>query len=96
MTYNVLKVMKALYDDLDGEHYALALGKATALSPGTLYPLLDRLEEAELVTGEWEAQPQGRRRRFFYRLSAEGIRQFETHRAGLGNPADAKALIPET
>ena len=90
MTHNVLKVMKTLYDDLDGEHYALALGKATELNPGTLYPLLDSLEDAGFIKGEWEMKPQGRHHRFFYRLSAEGIRHFEAYRAALGSLSNAE------
>jgi len=42
-------------------------------SAGRLYIVLDRLEDAGLVTGEWETpEPQERPRRRFYRLTPEG------------------------
>jgi PadR family transcriptional regulator, regulatory protein PadR len=83
ITLPLLRVLKVMYSDMEGEHYGLSLSRATGLSNGTLYPILDRLEDAGLITGDWEAQPSGRRRRFFYRLTGEGIRVFETHRAEL-------------
>ena len=37
----------------------------------SLYPLLYRLEERGWLKGDWEASPNGRRRRY-YRLTVEG------------------------
>src|SRR5690242_13129645 len=40
---------------------------------GSLYPALQRLEQEQLIEGEWEPYPpQGRRRRRVYRLTARG------------------------
>jgi DNA-binding PadR family transcriptional regulator len=33
---------------------------------GTLYPALHRMEQEELVTGKWEALPNGQERRYYY------------------------------
>jgi PadR family transcriptional regulator PadR len=45
----------------------------TGLGPGTVYPILDRLEKATWVSGHWEAdQPAGRPRRRLYEMTAAG------------------------
>ena len=47
--------------------------KAAGLKSGTLYPLLGRLEDEELVTSAWETpQHDGQRPRRYYRLTARG------------------------
>ena len=45
---------------------------APSLSPGTLYPLLHRMEAAGLLASEEE--PRGMRRRKVYRLTDKGLR----------------------
>ena len=40
---------------------------------GSLYPMLCRLEDRELITGRW-VEKAGERRRRFYKLTAEGRR----------------------
>ncbi|MFI6534175.1 PadR family transcriptional regulator [Nonomuraea sp. NPDC050547] len=45
----------------------------TDLGPGTVYPILERLENAGWITGEWEAAtPTDRPRRRVYTLSSVG------------------------
>lgn len=76
ITLNVLRVLEALYAGMDGEHYGLELAKAAGLSNGAFYPILDKLEDAGLVVGRWEDLDEsaaGRRRRCYYRLTAEGL-----------------------
>ncbi|MCS0636640.1 PadR family transcriptional regulator [Streptomyces sp. LP05-1] len=61
----------------DGESYGYEISKALAaggvgeIKGGTLYPVLNRLEEAGLVTAEFRAAERGPGRRY-YRLTAEG------------------------
>jgi PadR family transcriptional regulator PadR len=43
---------------------------------GTLYPLLARLLELDLVTDEWVESPEGRPRKY-YELTARGIRYLQ-------------------
>jgi DNA-binding PadR family transcriptional regulator len=45
------------------------------ISPGTLYPLLKRLETQGFLISEWRQE--GRRQKCFYRLSAAGLRLIE-------------------
>ncbi|GGR17539.1 PadR family transcriptional regulator [Deinococcus ruber] len=84
---NALQVMAVMYHDPNGQHYALSLSQATHLRNGTLFPILDKLEDMRLIEAEWEEKnPHGRRARRFYRLTAEGIQRFEDARAKLFTP----------
>jgi len=84
---NALQVMAVMYHDLNGPHYALSLSQATKLRNGTLFPILDKLENMGLIQAEWEEKnPHGRRARRFYTLTGEGITRFEDARARLFSP----------
>ena len=52
------------------ERVRAATGDLVAVNPNTMYPLLRRLEQDGLVSGEWE-HPERRSRRF-YRLTEPG------------------------
>ncbi|MFE7129706.1 PadR family transcriptional regulator [Streptomyces sp. NPDC057638] len=56
--------------------YGLELSRRSGLPNGTLFPLLERLQQAGWVERYWEAdasaEAEGRPRRRFYRLSAKG------------------------
>ena len=43
-------------------------------SPGSLFPVLHRLEQEGFVEGEWSTTPEGRRAKY-YRLTPAGQRQ---------------------
>lgn len=70
------------------------LCEETGLGSGTVYPILERLEEAGWIEGAWEAgRPADRPRRRFYLITAAG-------RAGKASaPArrrgGARVLAPE-
>ena len=50
------------------------LARETGLKSGTLYPILVRLADRELVEACWEeGEPAGRPRRHLYRLTADGL-----------------------
>lgn len=61
-----------------GFGYGFEIIEATGLGAGTVYPILRRLERAELVRSTWEpaerAQKEGRPPRRNYRITAEGER----------------------
>src|SRR6266480_2073047 len=47
--------------------------EVAGLGPGTVYPILDRLEQANWVSAYWEAnRPADRPRRRFYEMTAVG------------------------
>src|ERR1044072_2152165 len=68
-----LAVFGALLEDPTAGHYGYALSKVTGLASGTLYPILMRLAERDLLETRWE-QPTtpGRPPRHAYRLTADG------------------------
>lgn len=76
---NISPQTRALLEQLAASHPAWAhgydLSKATDLKSGTLYPILRRLHDAELLDAEWEPSPHlGKPPRHIYRLSEAGLR----------------------
>ncbi len=77
MTKHVVDVLAVLLDDPEEPKYGFAIAKATNLPSGTLYPILDRLEESGLIRGDWEdVNPTevGRPARYNYKLTNDGQR----------------------
>ena len=75
MTLQVRLVLQALTDEPGQERYGLEIVQATGLMPGTIYPILARLEQAGWLHSEWEVLDEhqaGRPRRRYYRLTADG------------------------
>lgn len=68
-TLDVLRVLEAS----EGPVWGLQVIQATSRGPGTVYPILERLEQWGWLESEWESDS-GRRgpRRRLYRLSADG------------------------
>jgi PadR family transcriptional regulator, regulatory protein PadR len=75
MTVPLERVLRAFLDDPAARRYGYDLMKAASLQSGTLYPLLARLEQHNLVDSAWETpQQEGQRPRKYYWLTGEGIR----------------------
>jgi PadR family transcriptional regulator, regulatory protein PadR len=49
------------------------------VSPGSLFPVLHRLEQEGFIAGEWSLTPEGRRAKY-YRLTAAGGRKLAEER----------------
>ncbi|BCL14157.1 hypothetical protein GCM10017556_18960 [Micromonospora sagamiensis] len=78
MTLQVQLVLRALLQDPERELYGLEIVDSTGLPPGTIYPILARLEAAGWVESRWEVidqQAEGRPRRRYYRLPPDGRTQ---------------------
>lgn len=76
MTLQVRLVLQAFLHAPDAPLYGLEVVEATGLLPGTIYPILARLEQAGWLVSEWEVvdeQAAGRPRRRYYRLTADGV-----------------------
>jgi PadR family transcriptional regulator, regulatory protein PadR len=58
----------------------LAAADGLLTSEGTVYPLLNRLRDAGLVTSEWQAN-EGERARRYYSISEAGRQSLEAFRA---------------
>uniref|UniRef100_UPI003F495DF8 PadR family transcriptional regulator n=1 Tax=Nonomuraea sp. CA-252377 TaxID=3240003 RepID=UPI003F495DF8 len=57
----------------------------TDLGPGTVYPILERLEQADWISGHWEPDaPQARPARRLYSISATGRQLYAEARARTG------------
>ncbi len=73
-TLDVLELLLEAHRD-GTELHGWAIMKATGRTGPTVYNVLDRLEDAKLIVGEWEDRnpdPSKPRRRF-YRLTGEGV-----------------------
>ena len=71
-----LLVLSAFLDDPEQERYGLELATAAGLEPGTIYPILVAFENAGwLRSREEQVDPrlEGRPRRRYYALTAEGV-----------------------
>src|SRR5918997_7198725 len=78
LTLQVELTLRAMLDGHEGQLYGLELVEATGLPPGTIYPIMARLESAGWVSSRWEETGQeakGRPRRRYYRLTADGVAQ---------------------
>lgn len=68
-----IKLLASLLTDARGWRYGYDLSKETGLTPGTLYPLLERFEKQGLLESEWRpSELEGRPPRHAYRLTRAG------------------------
>jgi PadR family transcriptional regulator PadR len=88
-----LSVLAALCADPSLWRHGYSIARDTGLKSGTLYPILIRLADRDLMEASWEdEQPAGRPRRHLYRLTPGGL---ATARAALAqNPAPAPVRPP--
>ena len=59
---------------------ALSGEEGLIIKEGTIYPLLNRLRNEDLVDAEWQPSPQGPKRKY-YRLTPKGERRLGAMRA---------------
>jgi len=69
-----LSVLAALAARPSDWRHGYDLARETGLKSGTLYPILVRLADRELVEACWEeGEPTGRPRRHLYQLTTDGL-----------------------
>src|SRR5690349_2849237 len=69
-----LAVLASLLEGRTEWQHGYDLARRTGLKSGTLYPILIRLADRDLVEARWEdEQPAGRPRRHLYRLTGDGL-----------------------
>ncbi len=82
----------------DGVAYGLDIVTGTGLPSGTVYPTLGRLKKRGLVSARWEdqriAEREGRPRRRYYELTAEGAAALAAGAARMANVAANLAAEP--
>lgn len=77
-----MRVLRALAADPLQWRYGYELGVEVALRSGSLYPILVRLSDRELLESMWETDPPpGRPPRHLYRLTGPGREYAATHTA---------------
>lgn len=72
------RVLLAFLEDATKEQYGFGLLKSTGVKSGSLYPLLDRLEERGWIESwdeDIDVEAEGRPRRRLYRLTPLGERE---------------------
>lgn len=86
-------MLGALADDPARWRYGYELGVEIGLPSGSLYPILVRLSERDLLEASWESEPPvGRPRRHLYRLTSLGLEYAREH---LPAPAPLAAKRPQ-
>lgn len=86
-------VLLALLDAYPRPTYGYDLSQQTGLKSGTLYPILQRLHERELLSAEWQQSPhEGKPPRHIYTLTAAGL---DLARQQRGEAAQAPAQASE-
>jgi DNA-binding PadR family transcriptional regulator len=87
-----LSVLAVLCDQPSEWQHGYALAKQTGLKSGTLYPILMRLADRDLVEARWQDEPQpGRPRRHLYRLTTAGLASATGALASAAEAAAARA-----
>ena len=75
MTLPTKVVLAVLLDAPAADHYGLDIAEKAGLKSGSLYPILGRLEDRGWLASRWEdidPAAEGRPRRRYYRLTADG------------------------
>lgn len=82
LTYTTGVVLQAV---AQGHRYGFDIMDASGLPDGTVYPALRRLEEAGMLSSEWEdaeeAARRGRPARCYYELTPDGREMLDRARA---------------
>ena len=87
-----LTVLAAFAAEPSAWRHGYDLARETGLKSGTLYPILVRLADREIVQACWEeGEPAGRPRRHLYRLTSGGLAAAAAALAAAGPAAVARA-----
>ena len=74
-----LLVLDAFLQQAEEWKYGYDLSRSTGLKSGTLYPILMRMAERNLLETQWEAGEPGKPPRHMYRFTPEGLRYAREH-----------------
>ena len=95
LSAQTLAVLRALVAEPSRWRHGYDLAGETGLKSGSLYPILVRLADRELVEARWEEeQPAGRPRRHLYRLTDGGIAAASAALAARPGASPAPARAP--
>jgi PadR family transcriptional regulator PadR len=86
-----LRVLSALSKEPAQWRYGYELGVEVGLPSGSLYPILVRLSDRELLESRWELDsPAGRPPRHLYRLTSQGLEFAAEHTVALAPTARSR------
>jgi PadR family transcriptional regulator, regulatory protein PadR len=74
-----LLVLDAFLERAEDWKYGYDLSRVTGLKSGTLYPILMRLAERNLLETQWEQAEPGKPPRHMYRFTPNGLRFARTN-----------------
>ena len=77
-----LLVLDAFLERAEEWKYGYDLSRVTGLKSETLYPILMRLAEKQLLETQWEAGEPGKPPRHMYRFTPDGLRFARANAAG--------------
>src|SRR5215203_4232832 len=73
LSYGAVSILHAI---AEGSRFGFDIMQVSGLTSGTVYPTLDRLEQAGLLTSQWEAEEaahaEGRPARRYFALTPRG------------------------
>jgi len=69
-----LLVLDAFLQQAEEWKYGYDLSRSTGLKSGTLYPILMRMAQRNLLETQWEAGEPGKPPRHMYRFTPDGLR----------------------
>ncbi|MGH9510899.1 MAG: PadR family transcriptional regulator [Terriglobales bacterium] len=75
--------------------YGYDISRNTGLKSGTLYPILMRLADRQLLETSWEAPEAGKPPRHLYRLTSDGMRLAREHRLSRSSGRLRRAAFSE-
>jgi len=92
-----VKVLQALSGEPGSWRYGYELGREVGLKAGSLYPILMRLADRQLLDARWEPDPPpGRPPRHLYRLTSAGLALAAIVEAAPSGPGiTRRALAPQ-
>ena len=92
-----LRVLEAFLNAPQHTEYGYSISQATGLKSGSLYPILMRLAEQQLVEASWENAQDGKPPRHVYRLTPQGLQHaLDAHRASPQRKARATLRAAES
>lgn len=92
-TRQILEVL--LHKPLDWK-YGYEISRQTGLKSGTLYPILMRLAERQLLETDWEQGEPGKPPRHIYRFTPEGLQFARTNHLAEPPRSPRKSIAAES
>jgi PadR family transcriptional regulator len=88
-------VLDAFLERPKSWRYGYDISRDTGLKSGTLYPILIRLADHELVETRWETTESGKPPRHMYRLTPEGVRSARVQLRDYGHRKSSMVVLRE-